>query len=122
MLARSHLDAILNDELLTRQLGDPEARVLIEWLVEQAEGLDGKVGSPVLESEIHHLCRRGRIFAQLVRLWAIDRRSSAAHQLAASERIEVDWPAGPVEPVWLMQRLVSWETTRRVLAAPCESQ
>ena len=39
MVADPLLHHILSDERLTRGLGDEEARVLIEWLVEQAEEL-----------------------------------------------------------------------------------
>ena len=31
------LEPVLDDELLTRGLGDEEARLLIDWLVDQAE-------------------------------------------------------------------------------------
>ena len=39
MLAKRLLSHILDNEALTRGLGDPEARLLVEWLVEQAERL-----------------------------------------------------------------------------------
>ena len=39
------LSQILDNDALTRGLADPEARMLIEWLVEQAERLTGS-GAP----------------------------------------------------------------------------
>ena len=39
---------ILRDEALTRGLGDVEARILIEWLVDRADGLAAEgANSPV---------------------------------------------------------------------------
>jgi hypothetical protein len=101
MLARPLLTPILEDEALTRHLGDPEARLLVEWLVEQAE-----TGGPV-----ESLCRRGRAIAHFVRLWGQQRRA-AALQLAASERFTWPLPAGPVDPFELMQSIVAWESRR----------
>src|SRR5690349_2346644 len=58
MLAKPLLSDILTDEGLTRGLGDPEARVLVEWLVDQAEGLADQPGETA--ARIRGLCRRGR--------------------------------------------------------------
>ena len=41
MVADPLLHHILSDERLTNGMGDEEARVLVEWLVEQAEELMG---------------------------------------------------------------------------------
>ncbi|MBV9124983.1 MAG: hypothetical protein JO112_16640, partial [Planctomycetes bacterium] len=38
-LSKPFWSPILQDDALTRGLGDPEARVLVEWLVEQVERL-----------------------------------------------------------------------------------
>src|SRR5204862_326594 len=37
MLSRSLVNLIVRDEGLVRGLGDPEARILVEWLVDRAE-------------------------------------------------------------------------------------
>ena len=51
---------ILDDEALTRGLGDPEARVLVEWLVERADSLSqGKSSDLWARAEVRRLCRRG---------------------------------------------------------------
>ena len=55
------LSLILGNEALTRGLADPEARMLIEWLVEQAERLTAAaLPQTVLEAEVARLCRRAR--------------------------------------------------------------
>src|SRR5437870_2981485 len=77
LLARSEIAPILDDEALTRQLGDAEARVLIEWLVEQAETLPTGQARP----ELARLCRRARSMARFVRLWCQDQLPGAAAQL-----------------------------------------
>jgi hypothetical protein len=97
---------ILDDEALTRGLGDPEARVLVEWLVEQADRAAG--GG---EDVVAGLCRRGRAISCFVRLWCHDRNRGAAIQLAAVERF--GWPLPTergVDPCELMQAILNWES------------
>src|SRR4051812_34547114 len=113
MLARSALTPILDDEALTRHLGDAEARVLVEWLVDQAEHLAPGLAADQVRSEVARLCRCGRALARFVRLWCHDALPGAAAQLAAAERRGWPLPDGPVEPVLLMRRLTVWETRRR---------
>jgi hypothetical protein len=108
MLARSELAPILDDEALTRQLGDAEARVLIEWLVDQAEGLPADQA----RLELSRLCRRARTMARFVRLWCQEQLPGAAAQLAAAERLDWPLPDGPLDPCLLMVRLVSFENQR----------
>jgi hypothetical protein len=116
MLARSILTPILDDEAVTRHLGDAEARVLVEWLVEQAERLAGTLPADEARAAVGRLCRRGRTFARFVRLWCLDRLPGAAAQLAAAERLDAPFPDGPVEPFRLMQALVHWEARRQQAA------
>ncbi len=108
------LHFILSDESLTRGLGDAEARVLIEWLVERAEHL-ARVNAPGAPAEVRRLCRRARAVARFVALWCGGGRAGAC-QLAAVERF--DWPLpGPcVDPCELMQFVVAWEQRRLQLA------
>lgn len=114
MLARSVLGHILDDDTLTRHLGDAEARVLIEWLVEEAERADHTTQSPgVLESEVRQLCRRARVIARFVRLWALEGQPGAAAQLSAAERLDWPLPDGPIDACSLMLRVVRWEARRR---------
>ena len=104
---------ILDDDALTRRLGDPEARVLVEWLVEQAEQLADTRRPDEADSEVRRLCRRGRALAHFVRLWCLDGSPGAAAQLAASERFPWPLPAGAVDPCELMQAIVAWEAGPR---------
>lgn len=111
MLARLKLNPILGSEGLTRGLGDPEARVLVEWLVEQAESLAEKNLSEFrLEQEIHLLCLRGRAISRFVYLWCHERLASAAIQLAATERFPWPLPTTTEEdPCDLMARILDCE-------------
>lgn len=114
MLARSVLNLVLEDEGLTRHLGDPEARALVEWLVDEAERLGGAAQErEVLEGEVRRLRRRGRAMAQFVRLWCHQRSPGAAAQLAASERLDAPLPAGAMDAYSMMQQLVRWEGRKR---------
>src|SRR5207249_2867963 len=68
------LSLIVANEALTRGLADPEARMLIQWLVERAERLAAAAPPPeVLEAEVTRLCRRARAVARFVSLWCYER-------------------------------------------------
>jgi hypothetical protein len=112
MLARSELAPILDDEGLTRHLGDAEARVLVEWLADQAEQLAGNLPMEHVRTAVIGLCRRARTMARFVRLWCLDGLPGAAAQLAAAERLDWPLPGEPVEPWRLMAHLVAWENRR----------
>jgi hypothetical protein len=101
------LQLILSDEALTRGLGDAEARVLIEWLVDQAEQL-ARSASPDAAAEVRRLCRRGRGIARFVSLWCSDDRAGA-YQLAGAERYVWPLPVTAVDPCELMQYIVDRE-------------
>jgi hypothetical protein len=116
MLARSVLNHILDDEGLTRNLGDEEARALVEWLVEEAEALSPLPDAEAV-AEVRRLRQRGRALGRFVRLWAIDGDRKGAMQLAASERFDWPLPDGPVEPGLLMQHIVWFEARKRRHAA-----
>jgi hypothetical protein len=102
------IQLVLGDEALTRGLGDAEARVLVERLVERAEGL--AAADPAgAQAELRRLCRRARAFARFVALWGQRRGRGAACQLAASERFAWPLPGGDADPCELMQSILHWE-------------
>ena len=109
MVANPLLNFILSDERLTRGLGDAEARVLVEWLVEQAEELTRTASAAEADRAVRWLCRRSRAVAHFVRLWCHDRARGAAGQLAAAERFAWPLPPAGADPCDLMQTIVSWE-------------
>jgi hypothetical protein len=109
MLARSMLDHILCDERLTAHLGDAEARVLVEWLVDQAERLAGSASAPEALAGVKTLARRGRAIARFVSLWCLEGDPGAAAQLAASERFHWPLPAAPIDAWLLMHQILAWE-------------
>jgi hypothetical protein len=111
MLAKPLLSHILGDDALTRGLGDPEARILVEWLVEQADGLAAVEScGEAVERQVRRLCRRARSLGCFVRLWCYERTRGAAVQLAAVERF--GWPlptSRAPDPCELMQTILAWE-------------
>jgi hypothetical protein len=109
MRAKPLLNHILDNEALTRSLGDAEARVLVEWLVEQAEGLARTAAPEEATREVLRLCRRGRGIARFVSLWSHERRRGAAGQLAVTEGFTWPFPDAEVDPCELMQAIVGWE-------------
>jgi hypothetical protein len=110
MIAKPLLRPILDNEALTRGLGDPEARVLVEWLVEQAEQLAEKEpSSETIGTEVHRLCHRARGIVRFVRLWCYEEARGAAVQLAGAERYRWPLPSTAVDPCELMQSILDWE-------------
>jgi len=112
MLATPVLRHIVSNDALTRGLGDAEARILVEWLVEQAElfALAG-LSESNLSSEVERLCRRGRAISRFVVLWCHDGQRGAACQLAGAERFS--WPlptSSCVDPCELMESILDFET------------
>ena len=77
---RALLNLILEDEALTRGLGDEEARLLIEWLAHWAEQLANRADAI---DRIQELRCRGRAIRQFVELWSHRYAHGAALQLAA---------------------------------------
>lgn len=110
MQANPLLSHILDDDALTRALGDAEARVLIEWLVEQAERLAQTSAAVDAEREVRRLCRRGRAIGRFVYLWSVQRLRGAAGQLAVAERFYWPLPEGDLDPCELMQEILFWES------------
>jgi hypothetical protein len=110
MLAKPMLSQIVNDEALTRGLGDPEARMLVEWLVDQAEGLSTlEYSEETLAARVTGLCRRARTLVHFVRLWCYAHNRRGAFQLAAVERFGWPLPTTYTDPCELMQIILTWE-------------
>ena len=112
------LGPILDDEALTRGLGDEEARVLVEWLVEQAERLGRVLSAAAAGAAVRRLCRRARGIARFVSLWNTPTSRGGAAQLAVAEGFHWPLPDRAVEPCELMQTIVSWEDEEMARARP----
>jgi len=110
MQCNPFLDPILGDEALTRGLGDAEARVLVEWLVERAEELAQNADAVEAGRTMRRLFRRARGIAHFVRLWCLEQDPGAAGQLAVTERFNWPWPDPGADACEVMQGIVSWET------------
>ncbi len=105
------LNEILRNDRLTNGLGDPEARMLVEWLVERVESLEQQgVAAAALELQAQALCHRARCFTRFVWLWCHRRQRSAALQLAGSERFAWPLPTDKdIDPCELMATICNWE-------------
>jgi hypothetical protein len=114
MCLKSLLRPILDNEGLTRGLGDAEARALIEWLVQRAEDCHAQSGADAVPSEVARLCRRARSIARFVWLWCYARSYAAGCQLAATERFHWPLPAGGADPYELMTDILYWEYQSQV--------
>ncbi len=76
---------ILNDDHLTRGLMDPEARLLIEWLVDAAEHLFKRFPAERASRDLRQLMRRCRALKRFIILWCYEMAYGPAAQLIASE-------------------------------------
>jgi hypothetical protein len=103
------LSPILADDAVTRGLGDPEARILVEWLVDRAEELQMQASADAAREAIQRLCRRARAIGRFVALWNQEQDRAAACQLAATERFSWPLPNTSVDPCDLMQQILEWE-------------
>jgi hypothetical protein len=113
MVSKALLTEIFTSESLTRGLCDPEARILVEWLVEQAERIDRRAPAGDAETtrrEIGQLCRRARGLSRFVHLWCHRRQRGAAIQLAATERFLWPLPCETMDPCELMYAILSCES------------
>ncbi len=110
MLTKPLLSHIVDNDALTRGLGDAEARLLVEWLVEQAERwAQTAPPEPVLAQTILRMCRRGRAIGRFVGLWCRRESRGAAGQLAVAERFTWPLPQPEDEPYEIMQAILQWE-------------
>jgi hypothetical protein len=113
MLDKPLLSHILDNDALTRGLEEPEARVLVEWLVEQAERFAALLSSErAAQAEVRTLCRRARAIGRFVGLWCHERARGAAVQLAGAERFSWPLPATAIDPCELMQAILEWEANQ----------
>ncbi len=111
MRAEAFVSRILDDEGLTDGLNDPEARLLVEWLVQQVETIAGVADSePAAWKQVEALCKRARAIRRFVSLWYHAGDHGAALQLAGAERFH--WPlpgAHCDEPCEFLQRALACE-------------
>jgi hypothetical protein len=106
MLSKALLHPILDNDALTRGLGDMEARILVEWLVDEADRLSADTQDA--EKAVQQLCRWARAVSRFVYLCCYAREHGAACQLAASERFEWPWPSTDVDPFELMEAILDY--------------
>ena len=104
MLPKNLLAPILDNDAVTRGLGDAEARMLVEWLVEEAEIHAAAVEDiEAVGREVERPVQVARGISRFVQLWCYQEARAAAIQLAATERFEWPLPATWMEPCELME-------------------
>lgn len=106
------LRGMLRNDALTRGLGDIEARMLVEWLVQWIEVFAATAKSlDDIAAIAARLSQRARGIGRFVQLWCDFSPSSkaAAFQLAACERFQWPLPTCHIEPADLMRRILDWE-------------
>jgi hypothetical protein len=114
MDAEPFIGRVLSDESLTRGLEDPEARLLVEWLIERIETLaliDDE--DEVIRSHCEYVYRRSRTVRRFIALWCHERQPGAAVQLLAAERL--DWPLPSTDfrdPCEILWPILEWEELR----------
>ena len=112
------LRPLLRDDALTRGLGDAEARLLVEWLVDWAELLaDAAPTEQDAWERVTLLSQRARAIGRFVWLWSRPGSRGAAAQLAAVERFGWPMPAQTEEPPEVMSRILAWENAH-IFAGP----
>jgi hypothetical protein len=113
MPVETFLRQMLQSESLTRGLEDPEARVLVEWMVEKVEHLSAEAAAEApLPRSLESLTQRARAIARFVSLWCQGERGSAV-QLAAVERFVWPLPTAAVDPCELMKAILSREPVQK---------
>ena len=101
---------VLRDDSLTRGLGDEEARMLVEWVVDWAELLAEAARTDAdAKVLVARLCRRGKAIGRFVHLWDDPRTRGAAAQLAAVERFAWPLPTNRIDAPDLMHHILTWE-------------
>ncbi len=107
---RSLFSLFLDDDRLTRGLGDEEARLLVDWLVDRVERTAERLGQGDLcRREVSRMCLRLRAVGRFIWLWCYQNEPGAACQLAAAERFAWPLPSRPVGAFELMLEILDWE-------------
>ena len=118
MVPKLLLEPILDNDRLTRGLGDAEASLLVEWLVDQVERISAEIApQPTPAHLVSRLCSRGRAISRFIQLWCYANAHGAACQLAATERFPWPLPTAPADPYELMHSILAWEATQEI---PCD--
>jgi hypothetical protein len=117
MQAEMLVGRILDDEGITSGLEDPEARLLVEWLVNRAEEIAASATSEKEAwGQVEQLCKRARAIRQFVNLWCRTKNGAAAFQLAAAERFAWPLPSPDhTEPFDVLQEILGWEEEQQAV-------
>jgi hypothetical protein len=103
--------SLVRNESLTRGLGDEEARMLVDWVVDWTELLSEAARSDAEAEQLAlRLLRRAKAIRHFVQLWQDPAMHGAAAQLAATERFL--WPLPDDHfntPAELMETILNWE-------------
>jgi len=117
MPVRELLRPVLDDEALTRGLGDEEARLVVDWLADRAERVVAAHGDTEAAAALAPLFRRARTACRFVRLWCYDGAPGAAIQLVGAERFDWPLPTKPTDACEIMHQILTFETRAAKITA-----
>jgi hypothetical protein len=101
---------IVNDESLTRGLGDIEARMLVEWLTDWADLLEDTIPDEEdAQRQVTQLHKRAKAIGKFVVLWSDGESKAGAVQLAATERFQFPLPPEDYTGDEVMAGILQWE-------------
>lgn len=111
MVAKPLVRHVLDDDALTRGLGDLEAWTLVEWLVTRIERFAQILPETEMSGIVGKLRLKARAISRFVRLWCHDGDWRAACQLAATQQFVWPLPSRAVDARDLMEDILYWEST-----------
>jgi hypothetical protein len=101
---------LINDESITRGLGDMEARMLVEWLVDWADLLEATIPDESdAQKQVSALRRKAKAIGKFVSLWSDSVSKASAVQLAACERLRFPLPPEDYSGDEVMAGILKWE-------------
>ena len=115
MATSTLLRGVLDNDALSRNLGDIEAAMLFRWTAEWAELLEENCESTTVAAEaVARLVRRARGIAKFVSLWSWPDSRASAFQLAASEQFRWPMPDANMDADGAMAHILTWEDKHMV--------
>lgn len=111
MQAEMFVSRVLDDEGLVDGLGEDEAGLLVEWLVQRTERIAASARQEAdAWKQVEALCKRARSITRLVTLACHDNDKIGAAQLAGRDRLPWPLPAG-ADAHQVLQHILSKEGT-----------
>lgn len=112
MNIKKHIERVLDDEGLTSGLADPEAKVLMDWLVHNLEAKLPRTKSDAAARELTktEAARARRLAAIIDKICYNDDRAAAERLWNAAGRTQALNTLPAADPVAVARQLIQWET------------